>query len=277
MGTCVVTKEDIVIALQQLGLRNGDLCMVHSSMKSMGYVDGGAQAIIDAFEEVLGNEGTLVMPTVSQQDFKNSYRTWHMNKPSDAGFLTEYFRRLPNVYRSDNPTHSAAARGKLAYELTCEHGAYGAHALCPYGEYSMSDSSPWMKLYRLGGKVVLLGVPMSKNTLKHTVETRLAEYYLSLAKDAEKAAELKAKLFCFEDFETEQFGPWFYFKVDDMADILRRKGILTEADCGNAHIFCVNAKTSCDAYFEMVKAEPEKWLHEKRTLDWIRECLNNTK
>ena len=72
----VVTKEDIKRSLRRLGLQEGDLCIVHSSLKSFGYVDGGAQTVIDAFEEVLGKEGTLAMPTLCQEDFLNSYKTW---------------------------------------------------------------------------------------------------------------------------------------------------------------------------------------------------------
>jgi len=113
-----VTKTDIVDALRRLGIAAGDVVMVHSSMKSFGRVEGGAQTIIDAFEEVLTREGTLAMPTLCQGSVVRAYENWYMDKPSDVGYLTEYFRKQMYVYRSDHPTHSAAARGKRAYELT---------------------------------------------------------------------------------------------------------------------------------------------------------------
>jgi len=145
-----VTVADISGAVKQLGIGPGDIVLVHSSYKSLGGVEGGAAAVIAGFENVIGREGTLVMPTLSQVDFFNSYKTWYMDKPSDTGYLTEFFRKQLYVYRSNQATHSVAARGKYAYELTFEHTAYGPH-LCPFGEYAFADSSPWLKMYNMGG------------------------------------------------------------------------------------------------------------------------------
>ena len=64
-----VNKETLVAALRQLGIQEGDLCMVHSSMKSFGHLEGGPQAVVDAFETVLGKEGTLAMPALIQKDY----------------------------------------------------------------------------------------------------------------------------------------------------------------------------------------------------------------
>ena len=61
----MVIKEDIVKELKQLGLETGDAVMVHTSLKSMGYVCGGAQAVIEALIEIVGAEGTIMMPTQS--------------------------------------------------------------------------------------------------------------------------------------------------------------------------------------------------------------------
>ena len=117
----MVTKEHIIAALKDLGLQEGDICLFHSSFKSFGGVSGGAETVIGALESVLGKEGTLVAPTLCSTDFSNSYKTWYMDKPSEVGYLPEYFRKQMRVYRSDHATHSVAARGKLAYELTKEH------------------------------------------------------------------------------------------------------------------------------------------------------------
>ncbi|NOX44142.1 MAG: AAC(3) family N-acetyltransferase, partial [Caldiserica bacterium] len=61
----VVTKDDIVRGLRELGLEVGAIVGVHSSLSSFGYVEGGADAVIDALLEVVGEEGTVVMPTHS--------------------------------------------------------------------------------------------------------------------------------------------------------------------------------------------------------------------
>lgn len=80
-----VTRRDIVDALRRLGVSRGDVVLVHSSLKSLGYVEGGADTVIQAFLEAVGEEGTLVMPTLIQKDFANAYKTWYLDKPSDVG------------------------------------------------------------------------------------------------------------------------------------------------------------------------------------------------
>lgn len=70
----IVTSEDISRALAEVGVCAGDVCLFHSSFKSLGSVTGGAQAVIEGFETLLGKEGTLVAPTLCQKDFRNSYR-----------------------------------------------------------------------------------------------------------------------------------------------------------------------------------------------------------
>ena len=89
----VVTKYDIIDAAQQAGLQSGDTVIIHSSFKSLGEVEGGAETVIQGFLDVIGEGGTLVFPTFCQKDFEHSYETWHIDKPSDVGYLTNYFRK----------------------------------------------------------------------------------------------------------------------------------------------------------------------------------------
>lgn len=61
----VLLKEEIVQKLRKVGLEKGDAVMVHTSLKRMGYVCGGAQTVIEALMEVVGENGTIMMPTQS--------------------------------------------------------------------------------------------------------------------------------------------------------------------------------------------------------------------
>ena len=63
-----ITKNDILRALSALGLRRGNIVMVHTSLSKIGYVCGGAQAVIEALIETVGEHGTIMMPT---QTWKN--------------------------------------------------------------------------------------------------------------------------------------------------------------------------------------------------------------
>lgn len=61
----VILKEEIVQKLREVGLEKSDAVMVHTFLKRMGYVCGGAQTVIEALMEVVGEDGTIMMPTQS--------------------------------------------------------------------------------------------------------------------------------------------------------------------------------------------------------------------
>ncbi|KAI4444487.1 AAC(3) family N-acetyltransferase [Schaedlerella arabinosiphila] len=64
----LVTPDDMKTALKDLGVRKGQAIMVHTSLCSLGYVCGGAQSVIEALLESVGDEGTIMMPTQSWKD-----------------------------------------------------------------------------------------------------------------------------------------------------------------------------------------------------------------
>jgi len=108
----MVTKNEIKSALSALGVRPGELALVHSSLKAFGRVENGADTVIDALLEVLGPEGTLVLPTFTlsfQPLEKIIFDT--VNSKSEVGIITEVFRRRPGVLRSTHLVHSVAASG----------------------------------------------------------------------------------------------------------------------------------------------------------------------
>ena len=263
----MVTRKDICDALHRLGIKSGDICLFHSSFKSLGPVDGGAAAVIGGFEDAIGPEGTLVAPTLCSSDFFNSYNTWHPDKPSEVGYLPEYFRKLPGVLRSDQATHSVAARGKLAWELTYEHAAYGHH-LCPFGESAFADSSPWVKMYQRSAKVVFLGVTMRYNTFKHMIEGRYTEELLAAVADPEKRALLNSRLWTFDN---RWQGVWLFYNSEKMQEHLAGLGLVTETQCGNATLCCVDTKAASDAALEALRSHPEQW-YTGDALAWINDC-----
>lgn len=261
----MITSKDISNALSQLGVVPGDIVLVHSALRSLGPVEGGAAGVIAGFEDLLGREGTLVMPTLCQVDFGNSFKTWYMDKPSDVGYLTEFFRKQPYVYRSNNPTHSVAARGKQAYWLTCEHGGYGPH-LCPFGEYAFADSSPWLKMQEMGAKVVFIGVTTMYNTAKHSVEARFLENALAKVRDPEKKAALEQRV---KKFGVP--GVWLYFDGQKMHELLDAKGLIRHAPCGQTELLLIDMKEFCDACYQELEANPAEWCTEE-TLQWLKDC-----
>ncbi|MCI6733349.1 MAG: AAC(3) family N-acetyltransferase [Lachnospiraceae bacterium] len=181
----VITKETIVNELKKIGLEKNDIVMVHTSLKSMGYVCGGAQTIIEALIDVVGSKGTIMMPTQSwknldpetgvhwdadESDWQLIRDNWpaydkDITPTNTMGAVAEMFRTWPGSIRSDHPARSVCAWGKHAAYLTQNHDLSDI-----FGE-----TSPLAKLYELNGKVLLLGVGYDKNTSLHLADVR-AEY-----------------------------------------------------------------------------------------------------
>ncbi|MBI3034741.1 AAC(3) family N-acetyltransferase [Candidatus Woesearchaeota archaeon] len=116
-----ITKNGIKNALLSLGVKKGDLVMVHSDIKPFGRLgtsdrDFLLQSLIDAIKESVGANGTIVMPTFTYSFFKNlPYDA--KNSKSAVGVLTEYFRKQPDVGRTIHPTHCVAICGRHKNEL----------------------------------------------------------------------------------------------------------------------------------------------------------------
>jgi len=154
----MVNQTDIVSGFRALGLVEGDLVQVHSSLSSFGHVEGGADTVIDALLETVGPDGTVMVPTFNHGaeelfDIRTS--------PSINGAITNALRLRPEAYRSLHPTHPTAAIGPLAELLTRDH--------IPAGTFGLA--SPLGKLAAMGGKILLLGVGMDTNTMTHIGET----------------------------------------------------------------------------------------------------------
>lgn len=179
------TVHSLTTELRSLGLTDGDTVMVHASLSALGFVVGGAQAVVAALLDVVGPSGTLMMPTHSGALSDPSLweappvpAAWwdtvraHM-PPFDAamtptrgmGAVVECFRHVDGVQRSSHPSVSAAAVGPNAHALV------GDHSL----DDGLGEGSPQARLYDFDGLVLLLGVSHANNTSLHLSEYRSAD------------------------------------------------------------------------------------------------------
>lgn len=181
----IVIKDDIIRALKKVGVCLGQTIMVHTSLSSLGFVCGGAQVIIEALLECVGEEGTIMMPTQSWKNldpeagvhWEEPEQWWQIirdNWPAydkeitptnTMGAVAEMFRGWPGTLRSDHPARSVSAYGKYAQYLIQNHDLANI----------FGDGSPIGKLYELDGYVLLIGVGYDKNTSLHLADAR-AEY-----------------------------------------------------------------------------------------------------
>ena len=151
----------IAAQLKDLGLVAGMDVLVHSSLRRLGPVDGGADAIIDVLLAAVGREGTLMMSTVS--GIVNAGQpVFHVaHTPCDVGVLSNVFRQRPGAIRSLHPVHSIAALGPKAAFYTAGH----LECATPW-----SPDSPYGRLMRNGGWILFLGANFDANTCIHALE-----------------------------------------------------------------------------------------------------------
>jgi aminoglycoside 3-N-acetyltransferase len=165
-----MTKAEIVDGLRKLGVKPGDILMVHSALSSLGWVEGGADTVIDALIEGVGPGGTIAMPTLYLPSI-SGLEVFDVNEsPSQMGEISEIFRKRPGIVRSVHPTHPVAAFGPRAVDLIRDH------ALAPT---ACGQGTPFSKLADWGGKVLLMGVDQDRSTLLHTAEDYAESPYLS--------------------------------------------------------------------------------------------------
>jgi len=156
---------------------------VHSSLRALGWVCGGPVAVVQALMDVVGEKGTVVVPT---QTGGCSDPTHWSNPPvpsswwatikeqmpafdpritpsSQMGAIAETLRTWPGTLRSSHPQASFAAWGRHAEEIVADHAL----------DYGLGEQSPLARIYDLDGHVLLLGVGYDNCTSFHLAEYRV--------------------------------------------------------------------------------------------------------
>lgn len=161
-------KKSIINDLTDLGVKQGDVILVHSSYKAIGDTSLSPDGIIECLLECIGDTGTLLMPALSH---KQQPENLHDNSltPSNVGVIPESFRANFQTIRSLHPTHSVCGIGKLAIELLEEHSVDRT----PCGGHS-----PFHKLLFIDAKILMLGCGLLTNTTMHAIEEIIGTPYL---------------------------------------------------------------------------------------------------
>ncbi len=255
----VVLREDLEQALREVGLCPGDTVIVHASLGKLGYVCGGAQSVVEALLRVVGEAGTVLMPTqswknldpsagvhweVEEKDWDRIRRHWPaydkvLTPTNTMGAVAELFRQWPGALRSDHPARSFAAKGKYADYLVQNHDLQDI----------FGDTSPLGKLYELGGKVLLLGVGYDKNTSLHLADARAN--YLSKHLSRESSAMLVDGVRQWVSYET------LYVDGEDfpaIGDAFEREHPVRQTTLGNAVIRYMDMRELVDFAVDWIEA-----------------------
>lgn len=178
------TVDSLVSDLRDLGIERGETLLVHSSLRALGWVAGGAQAVVDALQQAVTPAGTLVVPTFTSQysdpaDWSNPPvpAEWVQRIPDamppfrpevtptrGVGVVPECFRTYPATVRSRHPEYSFGAWGADAGAIVADHSY----------DRGLGDDSPLAALEAREARVLLLGVGHEVNTSLHLAEHRAA-------------------------------------------------------------------------------------------------------
>lgn len=183
-----VTTQRLVSDLDELGVSGGQTLLVHASLSSIGWVDGGAAEVVAALRQAVGETGTVVVSTGTDENSQTSRAHRMRTKGMTAGEFENYLRDMPAFDRNTTPGNA----GAIAEELRTTSGAVrSAHpqsslaAIGPKAEYLMADhrlechlgeQSPLAKLYEHDAQILLLGVGYRSCTAFHLAEYRYTEH-----------------------------------------------------------------------------------------------------
>lgn len=234
MNACVV-QRDITEGLKRLGLNKGDTVMIHSSLSSFGRVEGGAKTVVDALLDVLGNEGTLVVPTFSKY-LLGDEKVWDREKtPSLMGIISETVRLRPDAVRSSHAAHPISAVGPMA-DFLCRE---------PY-KTGFGADSPFKKLVDLNAWILLIGVDYNRCTIIHLLEAEANVPYRFLE-------ERKATVII-DGVENPKGSAWEYTRKDGIVNDfltfgkeMEEKGFVRIEKIGNSILRLVKADMTVEA------------------------------
>ncbi|MGW2097482.1 aminoglycoside N(3)-acetyltransferase [Streptomyces olivaceoviridis] len=179
----LVTRDDIAAQLGLLGVETGETLLAHTSLSSLGWVNGGAVAVVQGLLDALGPSGTLVVPTqtgghcdpaawvnppVPEEWWDRIRATMPPYDPLitpslGVGVVPETVRTWPGARRSAHPQTSFAAVGPRAREITDGHAT----------DCRLGERSPLARLEELGARVLLLGAGYDACTAFHLAEYRI--------------------------------------------------------------------------------------------------------
>ncbi len=246
-------QPELLAALRSADIDRGDAIIVHSSMKSFEAFAGGAASIIAVFREIIGPDGTLMMPTLSMGgsaiNFANSGRVFDpRTTPSHVGLLPEVFRRCPGVTRSIHPTHSVAVLSPDADWWVKDH--HLADTPCGRG-------TPFHRLLERDGKIVLAGTGIASLTFFHCAE-ELLESRMPFSPFTQKRYVMRCKVKgeIIETAPVRLYAPDISHRrrLAPLESRLREKGLWRESRIGNLTIAVVRARDVLATLEEMAAA-----------------------
>jgi aminoglycoside 3-N-acetyltransferase len=236
----VFTKIELKNQLEQLGGKAGSITLVHTSLRAVGTVEGGAEGLLDALIGHFTREGGLLcIPT----------HTWHhlddgqspmLDMSSDdtcLGALSAVAIRDGRGIRTENPTHSMVVFGdrERALDFIKDEGVV---------ETPTAPESCYGKLCTMGGQVLLIGVAHNRNTYLHAVDeilntpNRMGSKAIPMTVRS-LSGEEKVRLVRLYETDYSEDISWRFPKYETA---FRYHGCITDGFIGNAPVQLCDAR-----------------------------------
>jgi aminoglycoside 3-N-acetyltransferase len=237
----MISRDALIQQLLELGVEPGGVLLIHTSFSKVQPVEDGSIGLISALRSALGEDGTLVMPSMSYDDDHPFDK--RQSRCKEMGVVADTFWRLPGVLRSDN-NHAFAAVGPLAEKITAPHPLDIPHGI----------DSPVGRVFELNGQVLLLGVDHTSNTTIHLGENQAGVRYrrdkhVTVLKDG-MASRLEYR-------EIDHCCQNFSF-LDDWLD---EKGLQKHGKVGNAEARLIRSYEIVDVVTRYQKENETTFLH----------------
>lgn len=243
----MLSKNDLVENFQALGLRPGDTLLVHSSYKSFSGVEGGPQTVIDALLDVIGGDGTLIMPNFNFDFCKGE--PWDVRTtPSHMGAMTNMVRENPKAKRVFHPIYSFAILGRYADYLTRERykSSYGVNSL-------------FAKLRQLDGKIMVVGLRYTDSmTFFHHVEEMEGVDYRYMKEFTGMVTDEDGNTF--EDTFTmlvRDIEKGVITEVDPMGELMEQAGVIAVRKIGDAKVCLMKANEVYEFTAREMRRDPK--------------------
>jgi aminoglycoside 3-N-acetyltransferase len=270
-----ISKSIIIKDLLKAGITKGDCVLLHSSLKSIGYVEGGPNAVIDALIEVITSSGTLVLPTYPVQGSMlktclNKDYVFNMERNTTTiGILPTAFLKYRDVIQSIHPTHSMSAIGKNAQTITeCHH----------IGNKTYGEKSPWAEIIKLNGKILGVGISLAWHTIYHHVEDIMGkEFPINVKVDELYTIKCIDKAGNYHNVQVQPLNPIVAktrieknpFILRYLTEIYENLELIQYCKIGQANTWVVDAKKFCDVLIQLAKLgitiySTEEYIKEKK-------------
>ncbi len=233
---------DVVAHLAALDLARGDDVLVQSRLTSFGTIDGGVESVYRALRDVVGPEGTIVVPTYRLRAPATEVYDRATSPGLEVGVLSEYVRTLPGSVRSDCAMHSHAANGPKSCLLESVTG-----------DVSIGPGSDFDVLERAGFHILMLGCDFRIATFVVHAQAMHGQIPYRTWLNLPRPRTGRPNDVC------RYYGRTTRMKEDlpKVGDYMAVHGMLKKADCAYGHSFFMTMSDVQRATMELLARDAE--------------------